>query len=224
MLCMSIGQKEDIDIFLKLEKLLFEKRMKNILLDSALEIEGHINRGAFDASLTLWDGNIDSMDNQIPVKTVSFANTPVPLTFHISFLPPEINITNQNFSFKGLQNQSVTYKIIFPHGIDSIEFSDDLDRAIKGETDDGRAYLEISFDESEAGMTDEVTCKMHPSTLFVLGIFTPCIISFIITMILLVIIYFLRKKRRRSRGIPVSSEEISGYEDQDYYVPPPPNK
>ena len=145
--------------------------------------------------------------------------------FGLSFLPPDFNISNQNFSLKSIQDQSVTYKIVFPHGIDRVEFSDSLDRAIKGETEDGRAYIEVSFDASEPGLTDEVNCKMYPSAFFVIGVFMPCIISFIIVVILLIIIYIVRKKRRRSKGVGIvmrDEKEDSGYEELDYYVPPPP--
>ena len=220
----NVFNEEDVSDFLTSEKDLFEDRLKNILSESELEIEGHIDRDAFEESLALWDGEIANMDAEVPVNTVSYVNTPYPLTFGLSLLPPDFNISNQNFSFKGIKNQSVTYKVVFPHGIERIEFSDSLDRAVKGETDDGRAYLEVSFGASESGLSDEVTCKMYPSALFVMGVFMPCIISFIITIILIIVIYIIRKKRRRSKGmgIVVSEEEDSGYEEQNYYVPPPP--
>lgn len=220
----NMFNEEEITAFLTLEKLLFEKRLKNILSDSELEIEGHVNREAFDESLNLWDGNIATMAEEIPVKTISFTNMPFTLPFHLSLLPLDFNITYQNFSFKGLQNQSVSYKIIFPHGINKIEYNDALARAINGETDDGRAYLQVSFDATESGLTDGVTCKMYPSPFFVLGIFTPCIISFVITIILLIVFFSLRKKRKKRKGIQINDEELTGYEDQDYYKLTPPGK
>ena len=218
----NVFTEEDVTVFLTTEKLLFETRIKNILTDSELDFEGHINRGEFEESLTFWDGEIASMDAELPVKTVSYANSPYPLSFGLSFIPPDFNISDQSFSFNSIQNQSVTYKVVFPHGIEKVVISDSLERVVKGRLSDGRHYMEISFDASESGLTDDVTCKLIPSTLFVIGVFMPCIISFIITVILIIVIYTIRKKRRRSKGIVVSEEEVSDYEDQDYYVPPPP--
>ena len=113
--------------------------------------------------------------------------------------------------------------IIFPHGI-SIEASDLMNKSHVKETEDGKKYIEITFDASESDLTVEVSCKMVPSMLFIIGVFMPCIISLIIAIILIIIIYMLRKKRK-ARGVsaPIREEEYSGYENEDYYIPPPPN-
>ena len=123
----------------------------------------------------------------------------------------------------GLKNQSVTYRVIFPHGT-TVEFNDSLGRAVVKETDDGRKYIEISFNASESGLIDKVTCKIIPSTLFVVGIFMPCIISLIITIIMIIVILIIRKKRRgKTETVAEEEEGFEGYEDQEYYVPPPPS-
>lgn len=216
----NLFNEEDIAAFLNSEKLLFENRLPSTL--PGLEMEGHTNREAFDESLTSWSGDIADMDATPPVRVVSYSHSSYPLPFDISFLPPSFDVSNKSFNFQGVQNQDIKYKIIFPHGT-SVAFSGS-ERAIKGITDDGREYIEVFFDASEAGLTENVTYKIYPSALFVIGIFMPCIVSFIITVILVVVIYILRKKRKGKKKAVVVEEEIDeDYEDQDYYVPPPPS-
>jgi hypothetical protein len=224
-LCIEEGvfSEEEAGTFLTNEKQLFENKMITIL--PGLEIDGHVNRNAFDDSL-IWDGNIGEMDADDPVQVVSYAHSSCPLSFGLSFVPPGFEISNQSLSVRGLQNQHVTYRMIFPHGISSVEVDDSLDRAVVDKTDDGRYYMEISFNASESGLVDDVSCKLTPSALFIVGIFMPCIVSLIITIILIIVIYIIRKKRKRGKKMAVEEESFDdeyGYEDQDYYVPPPPS-
>jgi len=224
-LCMEEGvfSEEEMSTFLTSEKQLFENKMTTILPN--LEIDGHVNRNAFDGSL-MWDGNIGDMDANDPVQVVSYAHSSYPHSFGLSFIPPSFEISNQSLSVRGLQNQDVTYRMIFPHGISSVEVSDSLGRAVVDKTDDGRYYVEISFNASESGLVDDVSCKITPSALFIVGIFMPCIVSFIITIILIIVIYIIRKKRKGGKKMAVEEKSFDddyGYEDQDYYVPPPPS-
>lgn len=215
--------EDNVTAFLDNEKQLFEKMMGNIFQVPEFTVDGRVNRDAFDESLGRWDGNIADMDADTPVKVVSYAHSSYPVSFDLSFLPPKFEVVNQSFNFTGLQNQNVIYRMIFPHGT-NVSFNDSLDRAVLKETDDGRKYIEISFNASEAGLTDEISCKIVPSSLFIVGIFMPCIVSLIITIILIIVIYIIRKKRKGRKEIVIEreSEGFGGYEDQDYYVPPPP--
>jgi len=224
-LCIEEGVfiEEEISTFLTNEKQLFENKMITILPN--LEIDGHVNRNAFDDSL-IWDGDIGKMDADDPVQVVSYAHSSHPHSFGLSFIPPRFEISNQSLSVRGLQNQDVTYRMIFPHGISSVEVSDSLGRAEVDKTDDGRYYVEISFNASESGLVDDVSCKITPSALFIVGIFMPCIVSLIITIILIIVIYIIRKKRKGGKKMAVEEKSFDddyGYEDQDYYVPPPPS-
>jgi len=218
----EVFTKEQVNMFLEDEKKIFETRMTNLLPE--LEITGTINRGLFESSL-VWDEDINNMDKNTPVTTNSYAKCTYPVHFDLSIIPPGFSIPTQTYNFTGLKNQSVTYRIIFPHGID-IQVSDLQGKAKVKKTDDDRKYLEISFTTSEDNLTVDVSCKMIPSALFVIGIFTPCIISLIITIILITVIIMLRKKRKtRKTGIPPTTmepEEPTGYEGEDYYIPPPP--
>jgi hypothetical protein len=113
--------------------------------------------------------------------------------------------------------------VIFPHGI-SIEVSDPLNKTFWDKTKDGRYYLITTFSASEANLTLEVSCKMMPSALFVVGIFVPCIVSLVIVLILIIVIYIIRRKRKGKKiETPVEEEDITSYEDEDFYVPPPPD-
>ncbi len=217
----NVFNEGDITEFLTDEKELFESRMVDIF--PKLKIDGRINKEAFEKSL-IWDKNIADMDADNPVSVVSYAHCSHPLSFTLSFIPPKFEIPNQNISLRGLQNNNLTYRIIFPKGT-TIDVSDTLDRAVVGETKDGRYYLEVSFDATESGLTDFVSYKIIPSALFVVGVFMPCIISLIITVILVIVIYILRRKRKQKRvGVESDVESYDeGYEDQEYYVPPPPS-
>jgi len=212
--------EEDTAIFLNSEKQLFESRLMNIL--KLPEIEGAVNMGAFDESLE-WDGNIANMDALMPVEVISYAHNSYPVSFDVSFLPPKFDIPYQSFNFTGIQSQNVTYKMIFPHGT-TVVVNDILEKAVVKKTDDGREYIEITFVTSEFGLMDTVSCKIIPSALFIVGLFTPCIISLMITIILIVVIYIIKGKRKRKRGM-ITDEDgrvTTGYNGQDFYVPPPP--
>jgi len=218
----NVFDEERITTFLNSEKTHFESLLRKTL--PGLKINGNINRGVFDGSLILWDGNILEMDAYPPVKTESYAHSSYPITFDLSFLPPSVNIPPKTFNLSGLPNQDVTYRIIFPHGI-SISANDPLGKTDVKKTGDGRFYLEATFSASESDLTMDVSCKMTPSALFIIGIFMPCIISLIIAIVLIIVIYIIRKKRKgKKESISIVDEEdLTGYEDEDYYVPPPPN-
>ncbi len=227
-LCVEEGvfNEKRITDFLNNEKDMFVLRLSEIL--KGLEINGNVNREVFDDSINSWDGNITNMDAKTPVKTSSNAHNSYSVLFDLNFLPPGVNIPIKTYNFSGIANEYVTYKMIFPKGI-SIDISDPSNKAIFGLTNDGREYLLITFDPSESNLSNnvEVTCKMLPSGLFVIGVFSPCILSFVIALILIVIIYILRKKRkgRKATSVPeLDEEEMTGYEEEDYYVPPPPRK
>lgn len=217
----NVFSADSVTNFLNNEKDLFENTLRQAL--PGLEVSGNVNRDVFEESLEAWDGDISKMDADTPVKTASYAHSSYPVSFELSFLPPGFDIPTNTFNFTGLPNQNVTYKMIFPHGI-SIDVSDPLNKAVEKETEDGRNYIEITFSASESNLTAEVSCKIIPSALFIIGIFMPCIVSLIITIILIVVIYIVRKKRKgKKTATTAEEEELTGYEDEDYYVPPPPD-
>ncbi len=216
----KVFSEKSINNFLRSQADEFEGIFKHFL--AGLEVSVNANKDRFEDSLQ-WDGNISNMDAEKPVSIATFTHNLYSVSFDLSFLPPKFEIPPRTFNFTGLQNQDVTYRMIFPKGI-FIEVSDPLDKAIFGETNDGQYYFEVTFSASESSLTLDVTCKMIPSALFIIGIFAPCIVSLIITLILIIVIYFIRKKRRKKRGEAhyEKEEEITGYEDEDFYVPPPP--
>jgi len=209
-----------VNNFLKSESDEFEGIFKRIL--PGLEVSTSANKDRFYESLQ-WNGNISDMDAEKPVIVPTFTHSTYSFSFDFSFLPPKFEIPETDFNFTGLKNQDVTYKIVFPKGI-NIEFSDSLDKAEFGQLNDGRYYLLIKFSASESDQELDVTCKMIPSALFIIGIFIPCIISLFITIVLIIVIYIIRRKRKTKRGevnFP-QEEEKTGYEEEDFYVPPPP--
>ena len=216
----KIFVEDNIVAFLDNNNQLFENRLMNILKLS--KIDGFVDRDTFNESLN-WDEDISNMDASKPVKVMSYSHSSYPVSFGLSFLPPKFEIINQNYTFTGIQNQNVTYKMIFPQGI-SILISDSLNTATVGKTDDGREYIEISFDSSESGLSDTISCKIIPSTFFIFGLFMPCILSLIITIILVLVIYLVRKKRKIKKGMIFDgeNEDFDDYKNQNYYVPPPP--
>ena len=216
----NVFSEESVTNFLKDEKDLFENTLRQVM--PGLKISANVNRDVFEKSLAVWNGDISMMDDDSPVKTASCAHSSYPVSFDLSFLPPGFGIPIKKFNFTGLPNQDVTYRMIFPHGI-SIEVSDPLNKAAVKETKDEKDYIEIKFNASESNLTVEVSCKMIPSALFVVGVFLPCIVSLIIAIILIIVIYIIRKKRKGKKiETPIEEEDLTGYEAEDYYVPPPP--
>lgn len=215
----KVFTEEQIKTFLKNNKNSFQTKMKNIL--PGLSISGRTNRGVFDKSLA-WDGDISNMDADKPLQIKSYAHSSYPVSIGFSFLPPKVDIPAHNYTLTGLPNQSVTYRLIFPQGV-SISASDSLNRVELKKMKDGRQYFEVTFSAEESDLKTSVLCKMTPSALFVVSIFMPCIISFIITIILIIVIFMIRKKRKgRKTAVIVQEDSNSGYEDEEFYVPPPP--
>ncbi|MCK4365668.1 MAG: hypothetical protein KAW45_06430 [Thermoplasmatales archaeon] len=216
----KVFSEDSISDFLKDEKNLFEDTLKQVI--SGLEVSANVNRDIFDESINSWDGNISDMGSDTPVKTSSYSHSTHPISFDLSFIPPGFDIPAKTFNFTGLPNQDVKYKVIFPHGI-SVTLNDSTFKTERKEMEDGRHFIEISFNASESDLTVSVDCKMTASALFVIGVFMPCIICFVIAIILMILIYFIRRKRRgRKKTITAVDEEETGYEGEDYYVPPPP--
>jgi len=215
----KVFDKKNIDKFLKDERQLFEDNIMTIF--SGLEIEGSVSRDDFDESLK-WDGDISNMDSEFPIEIVSYSYSPYSIPFKFSFIPLQFEISNQSYYFFGQQNKNVTYKIVFPQGT-IIKIKDTLNKVAIDKTKDGRYYFEISFNTSESGLTDVVSCTITPSLLFIIGLFMPCIVSLILTIILVIVIYLIRK-RKTGRVITVKEgrKTEDSIEEQEYYVPPPP--
>jgi len=213
----NVFTPQDIEGYLINKKVIFNTRLSNVL--NNVEIDGVINRGVFYDSLK-WDGDIANMDDVNPIKTSISSHNIYPVTFNISFWPPDIKITNQIFTLSGTEEKAVTYQIIFPKGI-SVDVKETSSRTVlKGKTNDERAFVEVTFnDEAE---TETIECILSVSPLYLIGLFVPCILSFILAIILIIIVLFIGRKRKGRR---VKKEpEPSGYENQEYYVPPPSSK
>ncbi len=218
----KVFSEDSISDFLKDEKNLFEDTLKQVI--SGLEVSANVNRDIFDESINSWDGNISDMGSDTPVKTSSYSHSTHPISFDLSFIPLGFDIPAKTFNFTGLPNQDVKYKVIFPHGI-SVTLNDSTFKTERKEMEDGRHFIEISFNTSESNLMVSVDCKMTASAPFIIGVFMPCIICFVIAIILIILIYFIRRKRRgRKKTITAVEEDHTGYESEDYYVPPPPGR
>lgn len=220
----NVFSESQINTFLSQKKEAFEQRLSSIL--HGISVTGIIDRKTFSNSL-MWDGDVSAMDDVVPVVVSNNANEVYAVGFNISLLPAELTIAPQRFVLQGIENQTVTYRIIFPRGI-TVNASDTLGKSIiTGKTNDGRDYVELTFDADSAGQTTILTCLLSASPVYVLGIFLPCLLVFILLIILVVIIFLIRKKRgglRRGKNKVLEPEdnEPSDYGGQDYYVPPPP--
>jgi hypothetical protein len=218
----NVLSNEQITVFLNQKKELFQQRLSEML--QGITIKGASDRNAFTNSLA-WDGDISAMDGIVPVVVSNSANEVYAVGFNLSLFPAELTITPQQFLLQGVANQSVTYRIIFPRGI-TVNASDNRGNSIiTGKTKDGLDYVELSFDADAEGYTTVLSCSLAASPVYVLGIFLPCILVFILVIILIVVIWLVRKKRKRGGGGKrVKSEETEPieYSDEEYYVPPPP--
>ena len=105
----------------------------------------------------------------------------------------------------------------------NIDADDSYGKTKLGELKDGRQYIELSFLPSESDTIVNVSCIMTPSILFILGVFMPCFVAFFITLILIIVIILVRKRRKGTKPVVTEEVEPQGYENEDFYVPPPPN-
>lgn len=220
----NVFNENDIDTFLSEKKTLFQDRLSEIF--HGLPVNGIIDRTMFSNSL-VWDGDISAMDALVPIVVSTYANEVYMIRFNMSVWPAELTLAPQQFTLQGLKNQSVTYRIIFPRGV-SVNVSETTGKPlITGTTNDGRSYVELVFDADSTMLSTEVTCVLNASPVYVLGLFLPCILVFILLLVLIVIIYIIRKKKgglRRGKAklfAPEDNEPVE-YDDQEYYVPPPP--
>ncbi len=217
----KVFKEDEIDTFLSNDKKLFEQTINKVI--TGLNAKGTINTEVFQNSLK-WDSDITKMDDKEPIKTKIYSYTSQPIKFKISMTPLGLKINNQTFKFIGLENQYVTYRVIFPNGI-KISLSNDYENIYINETSEGQQYLETTFTPDEAKTEFDVTITIEPNILFILALLTPCIIAIIIALILIILMIIFRKKRKK-RKIPTHttepSEDTSEYENEDYYIPPPP--
>jgi len=214
----KVFREEEISSFLKNENRVFENRIVTIL--PGLKIKGKADSTSFYDSINAWDGKISDMDKSPPIDVDLYASSTYPISFDFSFLPPSFNIPTQKLNFTAIPGQNVVYRMIFPDGI-SLKASDQLGKVKLEKMKDGREYIEIKFNGTDSNLTDIVSLEIIPSAFFIIGVFTPCIISLIIAIVLIIIIYIIRKKMKgRKRG--EIEREPMGYEEEDYYVPPPP--
>jgi hypothetical protein len=227
-LCVNekVFSQDQINAFFSQKTALFQQRLSNVL--HGLKVKGSIDNNSYINSLGDWDGDISTMADVVPVFISNYANEVYMIGFNVSLWPADLSVLPQQFTLQGIENQTVTYRIIFPRGID-INASEDSGRSlIIGTTNDGRDYVELSFNESATGQPSILTCTLHASPVYVLGLFLPCILVFLLLVVLIVIIYLIRKKRgglrrgKRKLFEPEDTEPID-YSDQEYYVPPPPS-
>jgi hypothetical protein len=221
----NVFSQDQVTSFLSQKTERFQQRLSKIFY--GLNVKGIVDRKIFSDSL-VWDGDISAMDNIIPVVVSNYANNVYTVGFNVSLWPIDLTIAPQRLSLQGIENQTVTYRIIFPRGI-TINASDSAGKTIiMGKTNDGRDYVELSFDAGVTTQSTVLTCILNVSPVYVLGLFLPCILVLILLVVLVVIIYLIRKKRgglRRGKGKLFEPEdnEPSDYSGQDYYVPPPPS-
>jgi hypothetical protein len=221
----NVFSENETSLFLTEKTASFQQRLSAIL--HGLNVKGTFDRKVFSNSL-IWDGDISAMDGVVPVVVSNTANEAYTVRFNVSLWPVDLKLTPQNFTLKGIENQTVTYRIIFPQGI-TINASDTLGKSIiTGKTNDGRDYAELSFDPESASQSTVLTCVLNVSPVYVVWIFMPCILVFILLIVLIVIIILIRKKRgglRRGKRKLFEPEdnEPSEYGGEEYYVPPPPH-
>lgn len=211
-----------LNLFLSERKDLFQQRASGII--HGLAVKGSTDRKAFSNSL-LWDGDISAMDSVVPIVVSSYANQVYTIGFNMSLWPATLFISPQRYTLQGLGNQTVTYRFVFPKGI-SVNASDSTGAAMNtGKTQDGRDYVELVF--NAGNQSSVLTCVLNASPVYVLGVFLPCLLVFVLLVILIVIIYLIRKKRggiRRGKKKLFEPEDNEPGDMPDYYVPPPPSK
>jgi hypothetical protein len=221
----NIFTDSQINSFLSQKTEAFQQRLSQIF--HGMSVKGAIDGKPFSNSL-VWDKDISMMDDIAPVVVSNYANEVYAVEFNVSLWPAELTLAPQRFILQGLEKQTVTYRIIFPRGI-TINASESAGKPlITGKTNDGRDYVELSYDAESTTQSTVLTCALNMSPVYILGLFLPCLLAFILLVVLVVIIYLIRKKRgglRRGKRKLFEPEdnEPSEYGGEDYYVPPPPS-
>jgi hypothetical protein len=221
----NVFDESQVSAFLTQKTEAFQLRLSEIFPGTT--VKGAVDRKLFSSSLG-WDGDIATMDNVTPVIVSNYANEVYSVRFNMSLWPAELTITPQRFTLQGGANQSVIYRIIFPRGL-TVNASDSAGKPlITGKTNDGRDYVEVSFDGASASQSTVLSCVLNVSPVYVLGLFLPCLLVFVLLIVLVVIIYLIRKKKGGLRHgkrklFEPEDNEPGDYGGQDYYVPPPPS-
>ncbi|RLF42481.1 MAG: hypothetical protein DRN12_00080 [Thermoplasmata archaeon] len=214
-ICIEEGvfKENEVKTFLNDEASLFKILIEEILPGADINVKSNVDK--FQESLK-WDEDISIMDGNKPISIISTSHVTYPLSFNFSIIPPSFKVLPWNLTLRGIRDQNVTYRLIFPDGI-YVMANDSLGKTSTKKI--GNHYLiEINFNKEEANSTDYISIKMQPSLLFIIGLFSPCLLSIIVASILFILIYILRRKRRRI----YPSQEQQRYEEQEYYIPPPP--
>ena len=171
-----------------------------------------------------WDGNITNMNADQPVIFAQIMESTAPLSCQFSFFPPHFSFTNQNLTFVGIPEETVTYNMTFPKGI-SVNVLSSSQPVVEQRVNNGQSLLSITLNASKTGKVVYVVLSMEPTIVYIIGLFVPCIISVFITILLFFVVYIIRKKRNKYRQQgqrPPSSHQDEGYENEEYYVPPKP--
>jgi len=171
-----------------------------------------------------WNENISSMEDKDPVTIRQYMESTAPLKCHFSLFPPQFSFAKQNFTFIGVPREKVTYNMTFPKGV-SINILSSSQPIIQKSSSNGNAQLSLTLNASETGKVATVLLSMEPTLLYVIGLFVPCIISVMITLVLFIVVYIIRKKRnvfRQNKNRHNLPEDNESYENEDYYVPPKP--
>ena len=204
-----------------------DQRLSQILHD--LPVKSTIDNKMFLNSL-IWDRDISTMDDVTPIFVSNYANEVYTIELNLSLWPVEMKLAPQQFYLESLKNHTIVYRIIFPQGI-IINASENTGQSlITGKTSDGREYVELSFDAESTTHTTILTCSLNAAPVYIIGLFLPCILVFILLLVLVVIIYLIRKKRggirrgkRKRKLFEPEDNEPSYYDGEDYYIPPPPS-
>ncbi|MEM4257802.1 MAG: hypothetical protein QXL17_01445 [Candidatus Thermoplasmatota archaeon] len=231
-ICIEEGvfTQDQIESYLTNKTVMFQRHLAKVL--RGLSVVGIVDRTAFLDSLR-WDKDIMVMDAHDPVVFSAYADQILPVNITLSIAPPSISISEQTFLLSSLGNQNVTYRFIFPQGIAIKTANSSLVSAVKDRLSTGQEFVEVFFIGSSSGdISDVLSCVLDPSPIFVLSLFLPCILSFVLLIILIIIVYLIRRKRRFGAGPTIkkpkkskrkeAEEEATGYEGEDFYIPPPP--
>lgn len=215
---------DEINTFISFHETILENTSRRLF--PSVKGSAVTDEETFDESLQ-WDGNISSMDGNDAVMLRQCMESTAPLSCSFSLFPPQFSFATQNLTFIGVAEETVTYNMTFPKGV-GVSVLSASQQVNKRTNSDGRCVLSVSLNASDSGKVASVLLIMEPSLLYVLGLFTPCIISVIITFILFIVVYIIRKKRNmfRQRHQPQgSADESEEYENEEYYIPPkPPSK
>ncbi len=201
----------ELDGFLKERLNLSNDLMVSLVKQNNLKT--YLDEKTFEESLS-WDRDIKKMSDEKPISIPFFSTVTKKSKFSFSIIPFSFTIMNESFDCFSVPGENVTYRFIFPKGVE-VKFNDSLGRCKGGVLDDGRKYIEIKFFENDGLVATTVYYSLRLSPLMIILLFLPIIIMILVIVIIVSILVLMGRRRKLRPKVPeyreISDEQTSNF-------------